>query len=53
MWTQGDSNKDSVLSRAEMEVATQRRFEVGDTNRDGWLSKDELANMRKTRGRDG
>ena len=53
MWTQGDSNKDSVLSRAEMEVATQRRFDVGDTNNDGWLSKDELANMRKTRGRDG
>ena len=53
MWSRGDTNKDGVLSRAELEAGSKRRFDAGDTNHDGWLSKDELATMRQNRGRGG
>lgn len=53
MWTLGDTNKDSLLSRAELEAGSKRRFDAADSNRDGWLSKGELLTMRQNRGRDG
>ncbi|WP_421934991.1 hypothetical protein [Phenylobacterium sp.] len=53
MWTLGDTNRDSQLSRAELEAGSKRRFDAADSNHDGWLSKGELLTMRQNRGRDG
>lgn len=53
MWTLGDTNKDSLLSRAELEAGSKRRFDAADSNHDGWLSQGELLTMRQNRGRDG
>jgi hypothetical protein len=42
-----DANKDNVISKAERDAATTRRFNSADTNHDGWLSKGELLMMRQ------
>lgn len=53
MWTQGDVNRDGALSHSELEAGSKRRFDIADSNHDGWLSKGELRTMRQNRGRDG
>jgi hypothetical protein len=41
-----------VITRTEIDASAKRRFEIGDTNKDGWLSKGELQTLRQNRGRD-
>lgn len=52
IWGRLDTNRDGVISRAEIDAGSKRRFELADTNRDGALSKDEIQAMRQNRGRD-
>jgi hypothetical protein len=52
MWGRLDANKDGVISRIEIDAGAKRRFEAGDTNKDGWLSKGEIQTLRQNRGRD-
>ena len=52
MWGRLDANGDGVITRTEIDASAKRRFEIGDTNKDGWLSKGELQTLRQNRGRD-
>ncbi|WP_309644694.1 hypothetical protein [Phenylobacterium sp.] len=52
IWERLDANKDATVTRAEMDAAASVRFERGDTNKDGWLSKGEILTLRQNRGRD-
>lgn len=52
MWDRLDLNKDGAVGRSEMDAAAKFRFERGDTNKDGWLSKGEILTLRQNRGRD-
>lgn len=52
MWGRLDANNDGVITRPEIDASAKRRFEIGDTNKDGWLSKGELQTLRQSRGRD-
>ena len=46
-----DANRDGSVTREEMSGAAQRRFEMADTSKDGWLSREELDMMQqRTRG---
>jgi hypothetical protein len=45
-----DANKDGAVTKAEMAAQGQRRFEMADTNHDGWLSRGEILMMRQGRG---
>lgn len=45
-----DANKDGAITKAEFDAAGARRFEMADTNHDGWLSKGELILMRQRTG---
>ena len=42
-----DVNKDGAVTLAEMGAMTQQRFDMADTNKDGWLSKGELLMMQQ------
>ena len=48
-----DANHDGVVTRAEIETGASLRFNLGDTNRDGWLSKGELLTLQQNRTREG
>jgi hypothetical protein len=37
-----DTDKSGTISQAERDAATKRRFQMVDTNHDGWLSKAEV-----------
>ena len=52
MWDRLDLNKDGAIIRSEMDAAAKFRFDRGDTNKDGWLSKGEILTLRQNRGRD-
>ena len=41
-----------MITRTEIDAGAKRRFEAGDTNKDGWLSKGEIQALRQNRGRD-
>jgi Ca2+-binding EF-hand superfamily protein len=53
MFARLDANKDGVVTRAELDAMGSRRFEMADTNHDGWLSKGEVILMRQRAGGDG
>ena len=42
-----DADKDGAVSVAEASAMAQRRFEMADANKDGWLSKEETAMIRQ------
>lgn len=44
-----DADKDGAVTRAELGAMGERRFQMADTNKDGWLSKGELLMMRQRR----
>ncbi|MEO8114873.1 MAG: EF-hand domain-containing protein [Phenylobacterium sp.] len=48
-----DVNGDGVVTKAELEAGMVSRFNMADTNHDGWLSKGELIMMRQSRTRGG
>lgn len=45
-----DADKDGAVTRTEMAVMTDRRFQMADANKDGWLSPEELRTMKPRRG---
>lgn len=46
-----DADKDGAVTKAEMSAMAERRFQMADSNKDGWLSQDEALTMRhKMRG---
>jgi len=47
IWRTTDVNGDGSMSRSELETASKRRFDAGDSNRDGALDKTEVAAMRQ------
>jgi len=51
LFTMLDTNKDGVVTLAERQAATKLRFEMVDTNHDGWLSKGEVLMLRQNRQR--
>lgn len=46
IWSQSDLNRDGTILVSEVETASTRRFQRGDANHDGVLTKDELKAMR-------
>ena len=46
-----DADKNVVVTKAEREAATARRFKMVDSNHDGWLSKGEVLQMGQMRQR--
>lgn len=38
-----DADKNGIITQAERDAATKRRFQMVDANHDGWLSKAEVA----------
>jgi Ca2+-binding EF-hand superfamily protein len=42
-----DADKDGAVTAAEASAMAQRRFEMADANKDGWLSKEETAMIRQ------
>lgn len=46
-WRATDVNGDGAMSRGEMEANTRRRFDAADSDRDGVLTKTEVAAMRE------
>lgn len=46
-----DADHDGAVTKAELSAMAERRFKMADANHDGWLSPDEVSNMRgKMRG---
>lgn len=45
-----DANKDGAITKAEMAAGLKTRFDMADTNHDGWLSKGEILMMRQRGG---
>lgn len=46
-----DADHDGAVAKAELGAMAEMRFKMADTNHDGWLSADEISNMRgKVRG---
>ena len=49
LWTRLDANRDSVLTRTEIDTGAERRFALGDADRDGILDRAELTSLRQGR----